>query len=144
MKRKELAKDTAIRLRKIRKTFNLSTSSMADKLNVERCSYNRNEKGETIPDPFSLYSLGNSLNISLDWLIREEGPMLYTEKMTAKKEENETPKPKEIPQPLPPDLNELFEHMKHIPRLRFEILAQFHKFKQEHKDLVQQEMPKGN
>jgi hypothetical protein len=36
------------------------------------------------------------------------------------------------PPPLPEDLKELVDHMEKMPLLRHEILAHFHRFKEEH------------
>ncbi len=124
MNRKDLAKDIAARLRKIRHAFRYACSDMARELNVSNSTYHRNEKGDTIPDPFSLYFLGTSLDVSLDWLITEKGTMMNPKKAVTTIEGST--------QPLSDDLNELIAHMQHNPRLRFEILAQFHKFKEEH------------
>ncbi|MCP5105647.1 MAG: helix-turn-helix domain-containing protein [bacterium] len=133
MKRKDLSKDIAARLRKIRHAFRYSSPEMARRLNVSGSTYHRNEKGDTIPDTFSLYFLSKSLDVSLDWLITETGTMLRSQKKAG------------IPggsgQSSSGDLDDLITHMEHIPRLRFEILAQFHKFKEEHPDTIQREMP---
>ncbi len=135
MKRKDLAKDIAARLRKIRHAFRYASSDMARKLNVSNSTYHRNEKGDTIPDPFSLYCLSNSLDVSLDWLITEKGNMINPKKAVVTIEGST--------EPLTDDLNELITHMRNNPRLRFEILAQFHKFKEEHSNTIQRDIPGG-
>ena len=136
MKRKDLKKEIAEKLKHIRESLEYSNDIMAKKMGIARCSYNRNEKSETIPDIIALYRLGNNLNISLDWLIRNIGPMHYPDKIPEKKEIPKPQTPPGMPRELEDDLKEIFEQMKHSPQLRYEILAHFHKFKDEHNEIM--------
>ena len=143
MTRKELIRIVAEKLERIRNTHKYSTSGMANKLGVTRSTYNRNIRGISLPDVFSLYCLGERLNISLDWLLREKGPMYFTEERPVKIVEKEVEKKegkKEPPKPyvLPPifqdledDLKELFEAMQRSSQLRYDILAYFLKLKKD-------------
>jgi len=143
MTRKEILAKLAEKLKKIRQTHKFDTNTMAAKLRIDKSTYNRNERGLSLPEAITLYSLGESLNISLDWFIREKGPMYYTEekpvkiveKIIEKKEEKkEPPKPYTLPpvlQNLEDDLKELIESMEKSPQLRYEMLAHFLKLKKE-------------
>ena len=143
MTRKELIKNVAEKLERIRKTHKYDTGGMAAKLGVTRSTYNRNKSSTSLPDAFSLYCLGERLNISLDWLLREKGPMYFTEErpvkivekeVEKKEEEKEPPRPYALPpifQDLEDDLKELFEAMQRSSQLRYDILAYFLKLKKD-------------
>jgi len=151
MNKKDLLKDIGYRLKKIRDSLNYSPPGMASRLGIARSSYTRNENGKTCPAIHSMRVLANSLDISLDWFICEKGPMFYSEKQAgqpaaqpekpevipAAPEQVAEAKPiRETPEPLPEEIRELVEHMQRIPLLRYEILAAFHLFKDQHKNLV--------
>ena len=146
MQRKELIRKVAEKLTKIRHTHKYDSNTMAAKLGVTTSTYRRNEKSISLPDALSLHCLGETLNISLDWLIREKGPMYFTdekpvkivEKIVEKKEEKkEPPKPYTLPpilQDLEDDLKELFDYMQQSPQLRYSILAHFLELKKKMKN----------
>ena len=141
MKRNELIRKVAERLKKIRQVHRYDANTMAAKLGVTTNTYRRNENSNSLPDAYSLYYLGKTLNISMDWLISERGPMYFTETKPGKEEElnvekKETPSPYTLPpvlQNLEDDLKDLFDTMQQSPQLRYEILAHFHKYKKEQK-----------
>lgn len=151
MNKKDLLKDIGYRLKKIRDSLNYSPPGMASRLGIARSSYIRNENGKTCPAIHSMRVLAKTLDISLDWFICEKGPMFYHEKETgqpvagpdkpeiipAALEEVAEVKPiRETPEPLPEEIRELVEHMQRIPLLRHEILAAFHLFKEQHKNMI--------
>jgi len=140
MNRKDLLKDIGYKLKKIREALKYSGPKMASRFGVARSSYLRNENGETCPDIQSMRILGNTFDVSLDWLICDKGPMYYHEK-EQKQVEKEEEKTEQKPSPetldtVPEEIRELLEHMKRIPLLRYQILASFHKFKDEYKEMV--------
>lgn len=156
MNRKELLKDIGYKLRKVRNTLNHSRPQMASRIGVVNSSYVRNENGETCPDIVSLRTLGRALGISLDWFICDKGPMYYKEK-EEKPEEKPEEKEEEIQKEMeavrepaleqepgnetwPAEIRELLDHMECIPLLRYELLAYFYKFKEEHKEMVVEAM----
>ncbi|NIM16148.1 MAG: helix-turn-helix domain-containing protein [Candidatus Aminicenantes bacterium] len=144
---KNLTKEMAYKLRKIRQTLNVSNSVMAAKLRIGRSTYNRNEEGQTLPGTLTLFRLGNYFNISLDWFVFNRGSMFYQEQAV----ENEKDTNKEEPERLVPegflalqnlgdDIKELLESMERIPLLRYEVLVLFHKFKKENKGMMEEVM----
>jgi len=156
MNRKDLLKDIGYKLRKVRNNLNHSRPQMAARIGVVNSSYVRNENGQTCPDIISLRTLGKALDISLDWFICDKGPMYYKEK-----EEKPEKKPKEkigeiqeemkeVRAPAaekepgnetwPKEIRELLDHMERIPLLRYELLAYFYKFKEEHNKMVAEAM----
>jgi transcriptional regulator with XRE-family HTH domain len=124
MDRKSLLREIGERLRKARELFKFSQNEMADYLGAYRSSYSRYEAGRFSPQMISLYRLAMANDFSLDWLIANRGPMFYSEKE------------KTGVGPLGEDVDELMEHMKHIPLLRHEVLVLFYKFKEDHKEMV--------
>jgi len=133
MDKKTLLSNIRQKLRMIREPLRYSQREMADRLGIYCASYSRHESGETMPMVTTLYKLGNIFNISLDWLVQNKGPMYY-------KEKEETGSNGEISKELRKDVSELLEHMEQILLLRYEILASFHKFKEEHKEMVMEAM----
>ena len=151
MNRKEILKDIGYRLKKVREALKYSGPHMASRFGVVRSSYLRNEKGQTCPDIQTMHILGTEFDVSLDWLICDKGPMYHREKEqtqveTPAEKPGETREPpvtglemKPAPEPLdtvPGDIREMLEHMKRIPLLRYQLLASFHKFKAEYKEMV--------
>jgi transcriptional regulator with XRE-family HTH domain len=133
MTRKEIASSLGLKLQKIQKIFNKSGVQMAEILNCVRVSYLRNEKGQTIPNIFTIYNLATQLDISLNWFLLDEGPMYIKDIARVKDVES-------ISRPLTADLKELFEHMEKIPLLRHDILLRFQQFKEEHSLMVEKAM----
>jgi len=139
MDRKNLLKDFGYKLRKIRESLRYSQEEMAAYFSTEKGTYNRYENGKNFPGFLVLNHFGNTLGISMDWLICDKGPVYYKEK--EKKEEKKVIEKKEEakqePSPEMPqgEMKELLEHMGRIPLLRHEVLAHFYKFKEEHKEL---------
>jgi transcriptional regulator with XRE-family HTH domain len=133
MNKKTLLKEIGNKLENICNSLRSSHSEMSDQLGIGKSTYTRNETGETAPNPLALNKLGNNFDVSLDWLICNKGPMYYKEK----KAEKQTELPGKT---LQDDLNELLEHMEHIPLLRYEILVLFYKFKEANKEVVESAM----
>lgn len=132
MDKKSLMKDIGYKLSKIRKTFKFNPMGMARRLGVERSSYARNEYGETPPKLMTLYNLAINFNISLNWLLLNEGPMHLKEKET-KKEPEQSPEP-------PDDVKKMVEIMEKVPVLRYKVLLYFHDLKGEHKEMIEAAM----
>ena len=138
MDRKNLLLEIGYKLRKVREPLTYTVSQMADSIGNERTSYNRYEKGKALPKLLALYKLGNKFDVSLDWLIRNEGPMYYKEKES--NEQKIIKSNSQHTQPnldsMPADIKELLDHMEKIPLLRHEVLAFFLKFKDKNKEMV--------
>lgn len=136
MSRRELVKETGQRLSKVRKRLKYSQERMGAFFGIGRSSYTKYEYGKVFPGPAALESLANTYDISLDWLIAGKGPEYYKEKEQPQPvEEKEAPAVSSLA-PLLPDIKELLEQMEHIPLLRYEVLAFFHRFKLENRELI--------
>jgi transcriptional regulator with XRE-family HTH domain len=133
MDRKTLLRNIGEKLRNIRDSLKLERFQMADRIGAYRTSYYRYEIGETSPQLTSLYRLGHTDHISMDWLILNRGPMHF-------KDIQAIPEPPKETAPaiaLERDVKELLEHMEKSPLLRHEILLMFYKFKEDHKIIEQ-------
>jgi transcriptional regulator with XRE-family HTH domain len=138
------------KLKKLRQHFDLTRLQMASRFKVTPSAYSKNESGLTFPGLPSLRALCLELDVSMDWLLFDKGPMIFEKKApppeTAKqppveKKAEEEPIPdKKAATPaakeLAPDVKELFEHMENIPLLHYQILAQFQQFKVDNPELV--------
>lgn len=119
MQRKTILKDIALRLKKTRDALGISSGDMAKRIGTYPATYYKYENARSFPHFTILSRLGDRLGISLDWLILNRGPMFYEEK------ENKT-----TAVVLPAEIQELVEQMEQIPVLKYEILLNFHKFKE--------------
>lgn len=130
MNKKRLSGEIGSRIREIRSALKVSQERMANHFGIGRPSYTKYESGENFPSIYALTVLGNNFNVSLDWLLCNKGPVFYKEKQSPDETIN-------IKDPtVMSDVKELLKLMDHIPLLRYEILAAFHKFKMEHNELV--------
>ncbi|MCP5103777.1 MAG: helix-turn-helix transcriptional regulator [bacterium] len=135
MDKKKIIREVGYKLQKLRESLRYRVFEMADYLGNERTSYTRYEQGQTAPKLMLLYKVAEKFDISLDWLIRNKGPMYFKQKQDNQSQSTPTAAP-----PLPADIKELLDHMDKIPLLRYEVLTMFHKFKEKNKDSVAEAM----
>jgi transcriptional regulator with XRE-family HTH domain len=134
MDKNSLLRDIGRRLKSVRASLKYSRNEMGAQFGISMTGYTKNENGLTVPGIGALYKLGTRFNISLDWLICGKGTMIS-------KNQNTLAEKLGVKEPLLlEDVKELLQHMERIPRLRYEILGQFHKFKEENKELVSSSM----
>jgi transcriptional regulator with XRE-family HTH domain len=122
MNRKTIMQDIALRLKKIRETLGFSTVDMTKRIGSHRANYYKYENARAFPHFTVLSKLGTNLGVSLDWLILNKGPMFYKEKdynnaLAA----------------LPTEIQELVTEMEQVPVLKYEILLNFHQYKENRK-----------
>ncbi|MCP5050416.1 MAG: helix-turn-helix transcriptional regulator [bacterium] len=79
--RKNVVSEIGKRLLKIRKQLGYSRYEMGVRLGIGEAAYGKNETGINFPGLKSLRILQQTLNISLDWLLFEKGPMNYQTKI---------------------------------------------------------------
>ena len=142
MDEKSLLKEIAYKLRKLREPLKLTHKEMAERLHLEKSTYTRYENAETAPRFTTLCKLGTEFGVSLDWFILNRGLKYYAE-IEEKVKEAEEAKREPEPNPLdnlPGDVKDLLDHMEQIPTLRYEVLLFFHRYKEEHKDRVEEAM----
>ena len=119
------------RFRMLRKELGFSQDQFARLLGIGKTGYTKYENGETFPRVPLLQGIAAAHDVSLDWLISQEGPMFRKEKGNPG-------------QDSATEIRELIEHMEHIPLLRYGVLQYFHQFKQDNKDLVETSMKTGD
>jgi transcriptional regulator with XRE-family HTH domain len=126
MERRKSVRAISGKFKNVREMLRISPDNMAARMGVTRSSYNKYEYGGAFPSPIGLKTLANDFDISLDWLIADKGPVIYKEKtgLTADMADVKN------------DVKSLLADMERIPLLRYEVLAHYHKFILEHKDLL--------
>ncbi len=131
LNRTELQKEIGPRFRKIRLSLGYTQEQMAAFFGLKRPGYRRYEGGETFPGLQALKMLAETFNVSMEWLIRGEGPMVR----------DETPPPSANSgfENVKSDVRELVANMERIPLLRFKILGFYHQFKIDNGDLFKDE-----
>jgi transcriptional regulator with XRE-family HTH domain len=145
----------------LRRQLGYSRPEMAERFGITSNALGKNEHGESFPNTQTLHRLASDFDISMDWLFFNKAPMYHKEKKPMEELEQEMgelqkelevarqqiavnakEKPLESEEmgtaavlQLAPDIRELVEQMGKIPLLHHEILAYFHRFKMENKDL---------
>ncbi|MCP5054329.1 MAG: helix-turn-helix transcriptional regulator [bacterium] len=140
---KEMLRDVGLKLRNLRRELDFTKKEMAKRCGVDTSTYYRNESGSAFPSARTLRLLCHEYDISMDWLLFNKGPMRFKQKEPGtkpRKEPEVVVKTITVPMELPGDVEELFDHMKGIPLLHYEILTHFHKFKVENEGLVKSSM----
>lgn len=137
----------ANKLRSIRMQNNLTRPQMAKKLEVSANGYRKNERALNFLNLKSLEILATDFNIAMDWFLFDRGPVKFEDNTKLhsriKALEKELAAAKQKPEmgeidknrtgePLLPDVQELNEAMKAVPQLFYELMAYFHRFKNEH------------
>jgi len=138
MRKKDISIEISSKLKTLRETHGFSHVEMAKKLKVRRENYVRNETGETTPSIFTLVTLANVFNISIDWLILDRGTMFFTGK--EEKEVTTPVKDTAGDNSWPGEIQELLQYMDKIPLLCHEILSHFYRFKEDHRELIERSL----
>ena len=130
--RKRLMAEVGRRLVQIREKLNYSLDDMARKTNLSSSGYYKNEAGMAFPNLYALNTLQRDMDISMDWLIFNKGPMFFQEKQ---------PEPEPEPEPVEeentlslenasPDVRELFEYLESDRLFKHKVLVYFYKYKE--------------
>ena len=128
-KDREQLKAIGFRFKHLREELRISRDRMAAQLGISLSNYYKYEYGEVFPGLSVLTLLAVHFKVSLDWLITNKGPMFYNEK--AKLEKDATF------EGVMGEVSDILADMEQIPLLRYEILSFYHKFKLEHKALLE-------
>lgn len=144
--KEKLLREIGMRLKQVRKTFNLNQADMALKSGFRRTTYVNNERRRTFPGALAFSRWAESLGISLDWLICNRGSMVYTAKEEPRQEDvlstPEAPGIQKVPKKkeeikISDDIRELLEDIDRLPLLRFEVLAFHQRFKLKNRELFE-------
>jgi transcriptional regulator with XRE-family HTH domain len=140
MKRhKELKIAIGFRLTQMRKRLKYTQQKMGEFFGISRVYYAKQEIGDSFPSHHVLNKLGQRLNVSLDWLICGKGPMFYQDKTREEQEAADKENASRDGLKLSKEQRQLIEHMNRFPLLHHEVMAFYHRFMRENKDLVDQE-----
>jgi transcriptional regulator with XRE-family HTH domain len=150
------------RIKRIRTTHKMSTNDFAAMLELSVNAYRKYERGLNTPSHKALILLVKNLDISLDWLLLNKGPMYFSEIENAFKENKElkqvaaqkddkqsetqkeqetiktSSKEPEIPEDAmivtAPEIKELIQYMEDNPLFKYQMLTHFYTYKQEGKN----------
>lgn len=132
----QLRKEIGLRMRKIRKTLGFTQVKMVSFFEIGRANYSRIEKGEIFPSPTILHTLCKKFNISLDWLIANEGQMFLMEKQDSIKILKSGKYGQEV--------NDLLFHIEKVPMVRHAMMGYFLEYKQKNQGIIQEILEKIN
>ena len=126
--KRQLRREIGQRMRKIRKTLGLTQDQMVSPFTIGRANYSRIEKGEIFPQATILHTLRTKFNISLDWLISNEGEMYLNEN----KELIDTANFGEYAD----EVRDMLFHMENVPMIKHALLGYFIEYKVKNKKII--------
>ncbi len=125
--KQQLKREIGVKMRKLRKNLGLTQAEMVAYFDVGRANYSRIEKGEVFPNVTILFTLKTKFNVSLDWLICNEGQM----QMGDEEEKNNSSGDAE-------EIQDLFFHIEKLPMVKHAVLSFFLEYKVKNTKLLQQ------
>jgi transcriptional regulator with XRE-family HTH domain len=128
--KEQLRRDIGKRMRKVRKSMGFTQDKMASFFDVGRANYSRIEKGEIFPNPNVLNILRTQFNISLDWLITDQGKMANVDKVDNSSVLEFGEHTEEI--------KDLLYHMGRIPMVRHTVLGFYFDYKEKNKKIIKE------
>ena len=126
----QLRKEIGTRIRKIRKALGFTQAHMVSFFDIGRANYSRIEKGEIFPTSTTLNTLLREFNVSLNWLIADEGEMFLEKKKTGIKNRAFGKYIDEI--------NDLLFHLEKVPMVRHAVLGFFMEYKMNNQGVLQE------
>jgi len=163
-RKRKTAREVGLKLKDLREQERWSQTEMASRLGITASGYHKNEKGENTPGIDTLQRLRELFDLSMDWLLFDEGPKCLKGKNKKEKEleqalaelkgelaaEREKHlrelQEKELQEKLlqekagaiemNAEVRELLEHMGRIPMLYHEIMLHFERFKVKNRELL--------
>jgi transcriptional regulator with XRE-family HTH domain len=130
----ELKKEIGQRMRKLRKTLGYTQEQIVENFNIGRANYSRIEKGEVHPGALILSTLQNKFNVSLDWLICNNGKMFLRER------DESAPETIADFGPAHAEVREMLHYMEMSPMVRHALLGFFLEYKQKNIAIIQIDM----
>ncbi len=117
----QLKKEIGARMRKIRKALGYTQNKMVSHFDIGRANYSRIEKGEIFPGPVILSTLRTEFDVSLDWLVTNEGEMFVRDPEKKKKNQMDILNLGDYPQ----EMRDLLLHMEKVPMVKHAVLGFF-------------------
>jgi len=133
--KEQLRKEIGLRMRKVRKSLGYTQEQIVSYFDIGRANYSRIEKGEIFPGASILLTLKTEFNVSLDWLITNEG-----QKFSLEKEKMQKSKTFSLGE-QGEELRDLMLHLENVPMLRHAVLAFFLEYKEKNKEHINRMLP---
>lgn len=131
-RKSKLKKEIGVKVRQIRKGVHYTQEQMVQHFDCGRANYSRIEKGEVFPNPTMMKALREDFQVSLHWLICNEGEM---------KEQDEGKKLLTIKPPADPqeaaEIEELLFHLDSVPLVKHAVLGFFLEYKGKNRALIE-------
>ena len=132
----QLRKEIGMKMRKIRKALGYTQVQMVSFFDIGRANYSRIEKGEIFPTPTTLNTLCTEFNVSLDWLIANEGEMFIIPNQEQDEKKNlDTGKHNQ-------EIRDLLFHIETVPMVRHAVLGFFLEYKQKNQRIIREILEK--
>lgn len=129
--KEKLKKEIGARMRKIRKTLGYTQEKMVTHFDIGRANYSRIEKGEVLPGATILNVLRAEFNVSLDWLITNNGRMFLRDRDKKGADRLDLGE-------YAVEIKELLVYMTKVPMVKHAVLSHFLEYKLKHKKIIQQ------
>jgi len=126
--KKKLKKDVGERLRQFRKKIGYTQERIAPYMGVGRANYSRIEIGDIFPGIPALVTLKDEFNLSLHWLLCNQGEMFIRE--------NEKPDDHFYLGDDNEDIKDLLRHLLNVPMVKHSVLGFFLEYKMKNKTLI--------
>lgn len=131
--KEQLRKEIGMRMRKLRKALGYTQEQMVSYFDIGRANYSRIEKGEIFPGAAILNTLKIEFDVSLDWLIANEGQMFHHSRDGKKRGREEhvdfgT---------YSGEVRELLVYMDKVPMVKHAVLGFFLEYKMKNQDYIE-------
>jgi transcriptional regulator with XRE-family HTH domain len=132
--KKELKKEIGQRMRQIRKALGYTQEQMVSYFEIGRANYSRIEKGEVHPGATILNTLRTRFNVSLDWLITNNGKMFLRDR------DKKNDRVKIDFGQSTEEVLELLSYMGKVPMVKHAILSYFLEYKLKNRKIIREVM----
>ncbi len=122
------------RMRKIRKALGLTQEKIVEHFSIGRANYSRIEKGEVHPGALILSVMRSKFNVSLDWLISNNGTMFLRNK---EQQEQDIILNFGASQA---EIREMLQYMEKSSMVKHALLSYFFEYMQKNKDIIKSDM----
>ncbi|NIM18017.1 MAG: helix-turn-helix domain-containing protein [Candidatus Aminicenantes bacterium] len=130
--KEQLRKEIGMRLRKLRKTLGYTQEQMVSYFDIGRANYSRIEKGEIFPGAAILNRLKIEFDVSLDWLIANEGQMFHHLREGIREREEQVDFGT-----YSGEVRELLVYMDKVPMVKHAVLGFFLEYKMKNQDYIE-------
>jgi transcriptional regulator with XRE-family HTH domain len=130
--KEQLRKEIGMRMRKLRKALGYTQEQMVSYFDIGRANYSRIEKGEIFPGAAILNTLKIEFDVSLDWLITDEGQMFHHRREGKSEREEQVDFGT-----YSGEVRELLVYMDKVPMVKHAVLGFFLEYKMKNQDYIE-------